>query len=145
MRVLVFSLGIAGLLPFIGLTAATWFGPAEWHAALIHALAVYAALIISFLGGVHWGVALSQPERARKPMLWGVVPAMLAWGAVLLPWSVLALSALILLLLLCWRIDRLWLGEIGQRLGYGALRTGLTAVAALSLLAAIGSYGRVGI
>ncbi|HQT42886.1 MAG TPA: DUF3429 domain-containing protein [Halothiobacillus sp.] len=145
MRLRVYFLGVAGLLPFIGLTVATWFGPAEWHAPLIHALAVYAALIISFLGGVHWGVALSRPEHARQHMLLGVAPAMLAWGAVLLPWSILALSAFILLLLLCWWIDRLWFGGIGQRLGYGALRTGLTAVAALSLLAAIGSYGRVGI
>lgn len=144
-RTLAFFLGLAGVLPFVGIAAASWLAPLNWHAAIVHALAVYVALIVSFLGGVHWGVAFSQPTFARRHLLWGLASAALAWGAVLLPWAILSLSAFILLLLLSWRVDRLWLANIGLPVKYGTFRTVLTAVAALSLLVAIGSYGRVGI
>ena len=145
MRILAFFLGLVGVLPFIGVAAASWLAPVSWHTMIVHALSVYAALIVSFLGGVHWGVAFSRPEFARRHLLWGMASAAMAWGAVLLPWAILSLSAFILLLLLSWRVDRSWLVHIDLPQKYGALRTVLTAVAALSLLLAIGSYGRVGI
>ena len=145
MRILAFFLVLAGVLPFIGVAAASWLAPVNWHAAIVQALLVYTALIVSFLGGVHWGVAFSQPAFSRRHLLWGMASVAMAWGAVLLPWAILSLSAFVLLLLLSWRVDRSWLAHVGSPLKYGALRTVLTAVAALSLLLAIGSYGRVGI
>lgn len=145
MRILTFFLGLAGVLPFIAVAAASWLAPVSWHTAIVHALSVYAALIVSFLGGVRWGVAFSQPAFARRHLLWGMALAAMAWGAVLLPWAILSLSAFVLLLLLSWRFDRSWLVHIDLPRKYGTLCTVLTAVAALSLLLAIGSYGRVGI
>lgn len=83
-------LGPAGLMPFAGLAAGIWAG---WPGAG-PALAAYGATILAFLGAVHWGLALAAPagppeERARS-VEWGrlglgVVPALLAWVALLLP------------------------------------------------------------
>jgi hypothetical protein len=78
-------LGPAGLIPFAGLAGAAWLG---WPPAL-PALAAYGATILAFLGAVHWGLALRAPEAERRadwPRLGlGVVPALVAWVALLLP------------------------------------------------------------
>jgi hypothetical protein len=90
-------LGIAGLVPFIacGLYATTQNGsPATV------ALAAYGAVILAFLGGVHWGFALLEPsgrgERSRLGL--GVVPSLLGWVALLLVTAVSAEAGLGLLL-----------------------------------------------
>ena len=50
------------------------------------ALVAYGAVILAFLGGVHWGFALPEPsgrgERAR--LVLGVVPSLVGWVALLL-------------------------------------------------------------
>ncbi|MEZ5476701.1 MAG: DUF3429 domain-containing protein [Thiolinea sp.] len=53
-------------------------------------LAGYAAVILSFLGAVHWGVVLGQQDwlketEIRRMLNYSVVPALLAWLALLLP------------------------------------------------------------
>jgi hypothetical protein len=44
-------------------------------------------VILSFLGGVHWGVALlsnTLPEEiSRRALAWGVTPSLIAWCATL--------------------------------------------------------------
>lgn len=84
-------LGLAGLLPFIaGALAALAAAPGSpLHATALAALGAYGAVILSFLGAVHWGLALAEPGRpptvtaARLGL--GVVPSLLAWAALLLP------------------------------------------------------------
>ncbi|MCS6778226.1 MAG: DUF3429 domain-containing protein [Geminicoccaceae bacterium] len=76
-------LGAAGLLPF--LAGAIWsFAPGESGAWARGALAAYAAVILSFMGGVHWGLAMtaSRPSFVRYGA--SVVPALLGWLALLL-------------------------------------------------------------
>jgi hypothetical protein len=78
-------LGPAGLIPFAGLAIAVWAG---WPGAGA-ALAAYGATILAFLGAVHWGLALRAPA-AERGADWGrlglgVVPALVAWVALLLP------------------------------------------------------------
>jgi hypothetical protein len=83
-------LGPAGLIPFAGLAAGIWAG---WPGAG-PALVAYGATILAFLGAVHWGLALAAPagatEAGAQRVAWGrlglgVVPALLAWVALLLP------------------------------------------------------------
>lgn len=84
-------LGPAGLIPFAALAAGIWAG---WAGAG-PALAAYGATILAFLGAVHWGLALAAPEPAAaddtaQRVAWGrlglgVMPALLAWVALLLP------------------------------------------------------------
>ena len=47
------GLGYAGLLPFFGGLALLWYPPMADLG--ISALTLYAAVILSFVGAVHWG------------------------------------------------------------------------------------------
>jgi len=96
-------LGYAGLLPFVAGAMLTWLLQPEWRPFVASALSAYAAVIISFLGGLHWGIGF----RHGTPQLymWGVVPSLVAATALLLS----ARHGLVihgLMLLLCYAVDR---------------------------------------
>jgi hypothetical protein len=78
-------LGFAGLVPFAGLAVLSLFGVA-WAPG---AIAAYGATILAFLGAVHWGFALralpGEDDAGPARLVLGVVPALLAWVALLLP------------------------------------------------------------
>jgi hypothetical protein len=82
---LVCLLGIAGLAPFIVLVLACWLVHPDWLGDFIRGQRAYGIAILPFLGGVHWGAALISPdltrERARRALIWGVVPSLFAWGS----------------------------------------------------------------
>ena len=83
-------LGYGGLLPFIALAlaavGANFFDQDShwWNAALL----AYGAAILSFVGALHWGFAMTRlglNDRQRTAaFVWSVVPALLAWLALLL-------------------------------------------------------------
>lgn len=128
-------LGIAGLLPFLGGAAALWVLPPEWLGLTANALLAYAALIVSFLGGIHWGLAMPQPALRRKQLIWGVLPSLLGWAALLLN-SVWGLVLMAVSLLLCYVVDT----QFYRPLGLGAwlrLRAMLTVVAMAACLSAV--------
>ncbi len=135
---LVWGLGLAGLIPFV-LGAALQFLPQPgWRMLASMALLSYGAVIVSFLGGIHWGLAMRSGEAAPARLIWGVLPSLLGWLAVLLdrPWGLILLA---LSLLACWWVDR----AVYRRLGLGAwlpLRTVLTTVATLSVAVAAAAY-----
>ena len=84
-------LGLAGLLPQIACAAVLWLGPAEWREAALRIAVVYAALILSFLGGMWWGIAAGAPAaERRKALRWlwiaAVLPSLVAL-ACFLPWA----------------------------------------------------------
>lgn len=82
-------LGYGGLIPFAAAAAVALLGPPHWRALALPALAAYGAVILSFLGAVHWGLALRAPPEeasAAWPRLGlGVLPALVGWVALLLP------------------------------------------------------------
>ena len=51
-------LGYAGVTPIIGLLILGWTNPA-WQQQSLTLACSYGALILSFLGGIHWGFATS--------------------------------------------------------------------------------------
>ena len=53
-------LGYMGLAPFVSLGAATFFAPASLHDLASQALLAYGATILSFLGGIYWGLAIAN-------------------------------------------------------------------------------------
>jgi hypothetical protein len=131
-------LGIAGLLPFVGGAASLWILPPEWLGLVANALLAYAALIVSFLGGIHWGLAMPQPGLRRKQLIWGVLPSLLGWGALLLNsiWGLVLMAAS---LLLCYVVDTKFYRA--QGLGdWLRLRAMLTAVAVASCLSAMAAF-----
>ncbi len=78
-------LGMLALLPFMLGAVLVWFVRADAHPHVAAALSAYAAVVIAFLGGVHWGFGFTQAAPAPRLFVWGVVPALVAWVAVLMP------------------------------------------------------------
>jgi hypothetical protein len=128
-------LGYAGLAPFVLLTALMWLVDGELLPFVSIALGGYAAAIVSFLGGVHWGIGFmrGQTDPANAPafhFVWGVVPSLLAWLALMMP-AYAALPLLGLVLVACYAVDRSTYPPSG--LGrWLPMRLRLTVVATLS-------------
>lgn len=131
-------LGYAGLVPFVLGAALVWltYGDAQYYSTL--ALAGYAAVVVSFLGGIHWGLGFRQAEPSPALFAWGVVPSLVAWIAVVMP-AYAGLVVLGIALIACYAVDR----RVYPRQGAAAwlvLRFRLTAVASLCcFLGAAGS------
>lgn len=77
-------LGGLGAVPFVALSAAVWL-MAEHSALALVALRGYGAVILSFLGGVHWGLAMRRASPGFRPLALSVVPSLLGWLGLLLP------------------------------------------------------------
>ena len=131
-------LGIAGLLPFVAGATAVWalHDPAASSRAGF-ALAAYAATIASFLGGVHWGPALRAGGRDPGPLVWGVLPQLAGWLALLVPTSV-GLLTCAAVLVACYLADRRLYPESGMA-AWLPLRLQLTVVATASCM--VGAMG----
>lgn len=132
-------LGVGGLIPFIGLAAVITIAPDSvglGQRALHMALVTYAALIASFIGGARWGNALSGDPRQTGEYIISVIPSLMAWFALATPrpYDLMMLIGLFL---------AQGVSDVGLALSggaprwYGKLRVLLTAIATLSLLAAL--------
>lgn len=80
-------LGLSGLLPFVAASLAVWWAPLSWQASAITAFLSYSAVILSFLGGIHWGLAMGRDAPAtpafRVRVLLSMAPSLIAWPALL--------------------------------------------------------------
>jgi hypothetical protein len=130
-------LALAGLLPFVAGALLVWLvrDEAQVYAAL--GLSAWAALVCSFLGGIHWGLAMREAQPPVAALAWSVVPAMLAWPAVLMPADA-GLVVLGVLLVACYAVDRRLYPRAGAA-HWLTLRFRLSAVAALACF--IGAAG----
>ena len=129
---LAWVLGVAGLIPFVAGAALQGLSPPGWRMLAASALLTYGAVIVSFLGGIHWGLAMRQAQPAAAQLAWGVLPSLLGWLAIALdsPWghALLALS-----LVACYLVDRRSYRQFGLA-GWLPLRGMLTAVATVSVV-----------
>ena len=131
-------LGYAGLAPFIALSL--WlYGIAsdhEWRAGTILLLLVYGAVILSFLGGVRWGVALARHgEDAGFDFSLAMVPPLMGWIAVFIPVPyAFAVLAVAFAAQGAWDTLAVHTGKAPE--WYGELRTILTAIVVLTMIVA---------
>jgi hypothetical protein len=93
--------------------------------------------VLSFLGGIHWGLAMRQVAPPPRVLWWGVVPSLVAWPAAVMPPDA-GLVVLGLMLLACYGVDRRLYPLLGAS-GWLTLRFRLSAVAALACF--IGAAG----
>ena len=126
-------LGYGGLVPF-AICAAAAHGSTPMLAAygLIGA-ANYGAVILSFVGAIHWGLAM-QDGRHVYWFCWSVTPALLAWAAVSLLDVRLSILALVPAFTLAWSVDRRAFQRGLLPAWYMRLRHILTGGAVVSLL-----------
>jgi hypothetical protein len=76
-------LGAAGLLPFAA--AVVMIGLDRDVPLAATTLLAYGAVILTFIGAVHWGWALRDAEPAAATLVASVLPSLVAWVTLLLP------------------------------------------------------------
>lgn len=126
--------GFAGLVPFAVALALIYLGQTDAQRSLGQDLFVYyGAVILSFLGGIRWGAALSRPSA--KALGLSVAPSLLALMALLLDRS-LGMQVLAGGFVVVGLFDVLRRTESGWPQWFKQLRSRLTiAVVVLHLLA----------
>ena len=82
MPVLAGWLGFAGLLPQVGVIAVLLAGPPGWRTAALAIGLGYAGLILSFIGGLWWGMAAAARAVPNWVHVVAVVPSLWALAAV---------------------------------------------------------------
>ena len=101
-------LGAIGAIPFVIFALAGPFLDASFQERTHFALAAYSAVILSFLGGIHWGLGIAGAGSVRSDgttfarLGVTVVPSLVGWSALLLSGQTvqLVLAAAFLVLLL---------------------------------------------
>ena len=87
-------LGYAGLIPFVVFSAGSWV-PLAYVSDATAMLISYAAVILAFMGAIHWGVAMvNNADPSARHFIVSVIPALLGWLALQLP-QLLALVVLL--------------------------------------------------
>ena len=135
--------GFAGLIPFIVATLLIWILPDTERFLVFDILIHYAAVILSFIGAIHWG-AVMVTFSAEQPDLretwyrlgWSVTPALVAWLA-----TQMVLSAALVTLIVgffatffydLWSLKKNWIP-----IWYIRLRKHLTLVVLIALSSAL--------
>ncbi|NTV71868.1 MAG: DUF3429 domain-containing protein [Azonexaceae bacterium] len=132
-------LGYGGLIPFLTLMPASLLD--HHHGAVwSDALYAYGAIILSFIGALHWGLAMSLPELTERQrsawFAWSVVPALIAWPAVLFS-PPLAAPLLVVGFIAHYLQDRRLARQVSLPDWYLPLRLRLSCVAVVCLVAGI--------
>ncbi|MFM7083866.1 MAG: DUF3429 domain-containing protein [Hyphomicrobium sp.] len=134
-----FLLGWAGVLPFL-ISAMCILSP-DLRVIAVHAMLLYAALILSFLGGVHWGIELNKLEKSEilfSGYFVSVVPALLGFLSFFLKPSMgLIVLSIGFFGLLSYDLRCVRKGDAPD--WYAKLRIQLTAVVLICLLVAVTS------
>ncbi|MEW5421246.1 DUF3429 domain-containing protein [Amorphus sp. 3PC139-8] len=81
------TISLVGAIPIAAGAVLLWIGAIGGLTGEFVSVALkgYSAVILSFLGGVHWGLALaaSDPGSRNRELLVSIVPALVGWVAIL--------------------------------------------------------------
>lgn len=128
-------LGFAGAIPFVAGAVGVWALDDPWRVVVLDAQIYYGCVILSFLGAVHWGRALTgelDGQALRRPLAWGVMPSLIAWTAALVQPD-LGLVVLIAGVFAAYSVDRSAVARGWFPAWYGVLRRSLSLLVILSL------------
>ena len=130
-------LGYLGSLPFIALAATISIANVDAVVIAKSALYLYGAIILSFLGGLHWGRIASKKTIVSSDkwvLLYSVVPSLIGWFSFLLKffWSNTA-WILIIGFVGSYFMDRFFIKDGTFKSFMGSLRLNLTIIACISL------------
>jgi hypothetical protein len=124
----VFWLGYSGLIPL--LLASIWLLIDPGRDNVLDYVKYYAAIILTFVGAIHWGRALHSQQVSL--LTWSVLPSLLAFACLLLPAST-ALPVLAIGFILQLMLDQ---HQYRQVPWFLRMRFHLTALVVLLLLVA---------
>lgn len=133
-----FRLALAGYLPFaalsIWLTGITADHPS--HAFTLLLLTGYGAVILSFLGGVRWGIEVQRNgETSGRTMVISMIPALIGFSAFAVPVPfVFAMLAVAFAAQGAWDSFSAHSGQVPQ--WYGKMRMVLTVLVCAALIVA---------
>lgn len=129
-------LGWAGVIPFAAFALASVLELRLPGVRPEPVLIAYAAAILSFMGGAQWGLATAEAKVDGQRLAVSVIPALVAWAALLQPREVgLTLCLVAFLALLAY--DLLTVRQGRSPGWYGALRLQLTGAVAGCLALAL--------
>ncbi len=133
------QLGYGGLLPFVSLTLGVWLVDPVWMHAFVQGQQAYATVILSFLGGLHWGVAMLGSsltlQDTRIALWWGVTPSLIAWASTM--FGGFSFAVLMAGFVLAYRVDKTMFPRYALPDWLPGLRARLTLIVVLSLMATV--------
>jgi hypothetical protein len=141
-RRIAWILSLAGAIPFIVATAALFISDSSSiRVPAIAALVTYSAVILSFLGGIEWGLALREEagtETTRGAALGlSTVSSLAAWAVLWLPSSTWQVGTALAIFLVVWAADQ-WMASRGLLPAWFVdLRTAITALVTVVLAIAL--------
>jgi hypothetical protein len=141
-RRLAWFLAFAGAIPFLLATGALFVSDASSvRVPAIAALVTYSAVILSFLAGIEWGLAIrdeSGNEASRVAALGlSTVSSLAAWAVLWLPSTHWQVGAALGLFVAVWAADQ-WMASRGLLPAWFVdLRTAVTALVAAILAVAL--------
>lgn len=140
MRKLPLVFTVASVMPFVAAGMAVSMRLFPDNGMVITALLTYATIVLSFLGGVHWGVAVlhyaSNRPIANLLITESVLPSLVAWSALFYAPMHIQLLVLTLLFTFIWAIDSVMVGRQIIPLWFFELRSIITPIVVVSLYVA---------
>ena len=130
-------LGWAGVLPFAGLSTILLLDWPGSKGTFEPMLIAYGAIILSFMGGIHWGIAMARAAGKDIPiqswhLVLSVLPALIGWTATFFD-TVYALAVLAVGFVALLIVDMNWASGNCAPVWYGKLRLQLTSTVLLCL------------
>jgi len=141
-RRLAWFLTLAGVVPFVLATGALFASDASSvRVPAITALVTYSAVILSFLGGIEWGLAIRDDSgnEASRAIALGLstVSSLAAWAVLWLPSATWQVGAALGLFVAVWAADQ-WMAARGLLpTWFVDLRTAVSVLVAAILAAAL--------
>ena len=131
---------IAAAVPFVALSVAVSMHIFHNTKAVSELLLTYAAVIVSFMGGIHWGIAVSRyadnRRRANLLIVESVWPSLIAWGVLFKGDTFTQLLVLTLLYTFVWAIDSMLYNNDMIPQWFFTLRCIVTPIVVVSLYVA---------
>lgn len=84
-------LGYSGVVPFATAVVFIALGSAGMRQLALDGFLIYAAIILSFLGGIRWGAASTAGPDPGRGLIFSILPSL--WAALFLWWAPVNVAA----------------------------------------------------
>ncbi len=134
-------LGYLGVIPFIFCAVNLLISWPLFDGFALQVFVIYSAVILSYLGGIRWGLALTQSPQTPWPLVLAVLPSLAALGSLLLATPMLQITSLVIFYAAQGLLDR-FLPAAGMPQWMIRLRLQLTIIAIAAHLLALVALSR---